>query len=50
MNYNEAFIALQSETNVELEDPLLSQLHTLLVEQGGYKAAEDFMEHSLKSE
>lgn len=50
MNYNEAFEALQRETNVELEDPMLSQLHHMLVELGDYKAAEDFMEHALASE
>lgn len=50
MNYNEAFEALQRETKVELEDPMLSQLHHVLVELGDYKAAEDFMEHALASE
>lgn len=49
MNYNEAFVALQKETKVELEDPLLSELHHILVEQGDYKATEEFIEHALAS-
>ncbi|XP_046661321.1 muskelin isoform X2 [Homalodisca vitripennis] len=47
MNYNDAFEVLQRETNVELEDPMLSQLHRLLVEDGDYEAAEAFMEKAL---
>ncbi|XP_054277610.1 muskelin isoform X2 [Macrosteles quadrilineatus] len=47
MNYTEAFDALQRETQVELEDPLLSRLHSTLVEQGDYQAAEGFMEQAL---
>lgn len=49
MNYCDAFEALQREANVKLEDPLLSDLHQMLVERGDYEAAEDFMEQAVSS-
>ncbi|XP_049964033.1 muskelin isoform X1 [Schistocerca serialis cubense] len=46
-NYNEAFEALQRHTEIQLEDPLLSKLHEILVNKGDYEGTEDFMEHSV---
>lgn len=47
MNYCDAFEALQREADVKLEDPLLSDLHQMLVERGDYEATEDFMEQAV---
>ena len=33
-NYTEAFEYLQQKTNIQLEDPMLSELHNTLVRQG----------------
>ena len=49
-NYQEAFESLQKRTQVQLEDPILSQLHDILVTQGDYEGTEHFMEHSVSSE
>lgn len=49
MNYHEAFDALQRHTKVQLEDPLLSKLHEILVDRGDYDGAEHFLEHSVSS-
>jgi hypothetical protein len=46
-NYQEAFESLQRHTQVQLEDPVLSQLHDILVTQGDYEGTEHFMEHSV---
>lgn len=50
MNYTDAFEALQRETNVQLEDSLLTKLHRTLVEGGDYKTTEEFMEQAVSSE
>jgi hypothetical protein len=34
---------------VQLEDPVLSRLHDILVTQGDYVGTEHFMEHSVTS-
>nr|CAD7262827.1 unnamed protein product [Timema shepardi] len=49
LNYQEAFDALQSRSNVLLEDPLLSKLHDLLVKRGNYEETELFMEQCATS-
>jgi hypothetical protein len=46
-NYQEAFESLQRCTQVQLEDPVLSHLHEILVTRGDYEGAEHFMEHSV---
>jgi hypothetical protein len=46
-NYQEAFESLQRRTQVQLEDPVLSKLHDILVTQGDYEGTEHFMEHSV---
>ena len=43
-DYEEAFSALQKRACVELEHPLLTTLHSQLVEHGDYTAAEETME------
>ncbi|XP_023702338.1 muskelin [Cryptotermes secundus] len=45
--YQEAFESLQRRTQVQLEDPVLSRLHDILVTQGDYVGTEHFMEHSV---
>lgn len=42
--YDYAFKALQEQTNVRLEDPMMSELHTALVVQGDFQKAESFIE------
>lgn len=42
--YDYAFKALQEQTNVRLEDPMMSELHTALVVQGDFQKAENFIE------
>ncbi|CAG2064170.1 unnamed protein product, partial [Timema podura] len=49
LDYQEAFDALQSRSNVLLEDPLLSKLHDLLVKRGNYEETELFMEQCATS-
>lgn len=46
-NYQEAFESLQRRTQVQLEDPVLSKLHDILVTHGDYEGTEHFMEHSV---
>lgn len=45
--YDAAFKALQEQTNVSLEDPKMSELHTALVVQGDFQKAENFIEKSV---
>lgn len=42
--YDQAFKALQEQTNVTLEDPAMSDLHTALVINGDFQKAESFIE------
>ncbi|XP_076804346.1 muskelin-like isoform X1 [Clavelina lepadiformis] len=39
-NYMEAFDALRKKTNILLEDPILSELHTALVHEGDFEKSE----------
>ncbi|XP_069681633.1 muskelin [Periplaneta americana] len=48
-NYQEAFESLQRHTQVQLEDPVLSKLHDILVTHGDYEGTESFMENSVTS-
>lgn len=45
--YDAAFKALQEQTNVSLEDPKMSELHTALVVQGDFQKAENFIEKAV---
>jgi len=42
-NYTEAFESLEKKTKVQLEDPVLTRLHTTLVKEGNYEAVERLM-------
>nr|XP_053629064.1 muskelin-like isoform X1 [Cherax quadricarinatus]XP_053629065.1 muskelin-like isoform X1 [Cherax quadricarinatus] len=42
-NYTEAFESLEKRTRVTLEDPRLTQLHKLLVENGDFDACEELI-------
>lgn len=48
-NYSSALQALQLETNVILEDPMLADFHKMLVENGEYEKAEKFLENTMIS-
>lgn len=41
--YVEAYEALQKKTRVDLEHPILTELHNLLVRQGNYDGCEDLI-------
>lgn len=45
--YDSAFKALQEQTNVILEDPMMSELHGALVVQGDFQKAENFVEKAI---
>ncbi len=47
-DYGEAFTALQKKARVELEHPLLTELHTLLVERGDFEGAERLMRQAVE--
>lgn len=49
-NYKEALQALESDTNIMLEDPQLTELHNILVINADYDATEKFLENSVRSE
>ena len=42
-NYLEAFESLQKKTKIQLEDPLLTELHSILVKEGNYLKTEELM-------
>ncbi|GLV40092.1 muskelin [Carabus blaptoides fortunei] len=46
-NYSNALRALEQDTNVKLEDPLLAEFHTILVDNADYKKAESFLENAM---
>lgn len=50
MRYSNAFDALAKETQVELEDPYLTKLHDILVDQGDFQGTEDFMTEAVSCE
>lgn len=45
--YDAAFKALQEQTNVSLEDPIMSELHAALVVQGDFQKVENFVEKAV---
>lgn len=45
--YESSFKALQEQTNVVLEHPMMSDLHSSLVVQGDFQKAENFVEKSI---
>lgn len=45
--YDSAFKALQDQTGVNLEDPMMAELHTALVKNGDFQKAETFIEKSV---
>lgn len=49
-NYRKAFSALQAESGISLEHPLLTQLHQALVENGDYTAAETLVTKAISGE
>ena len=49
-NYAEVFECLQKKTRVQLEDPLLTRLHTLIVAEGDYERPEQLIETAVESE
>lgn len=48
-NYMEALRALESDTNVSLEDSQLTEFHNILVVNADYDGAEKFLENSIRS-
>lgn len=42
--YDTAFNSLQEQTKIELEHPMMSKLHEILVTKGDFKMCEEFME------
>jgi len=48
-NYTEAFEYLQQKTNIQLEDPMLSELHNTLVRQGDYEQSEEIITKAIQS-
>jgi len=49
MRYSRAFEALANETGVELEEPTLTHLHEVLVEQGDFEGVERIMGEAVAS-
>ena len=49
-NYQKAFSALQEESGISLEHPLLTRLHQALVEDGDYVAAESLVSKAISGE
>lgn len=45
--YDSTFKALQEQTNVSLEEPMMSDLHTALVVQGDFQKAENLIEKAI---
>ena len=48
-NYTEAFEYLQQKTNIQLEDPMLSELHKTLVRHGDYEQSEEIITKAIHS-
>lgn len=48
--YETTFQALQEQTNVGLEHPMMSELHASLVVQGDFQKTENFVEQSINGE
>ena len=49
-NYTEVFECLQKKTRIQLEDPLLTRLHRLIVAEGDYERPEQLVETAVESE
>ena len=47
-NYTEVFESLQKKTRIQLEDPLLTELHRALVTNGDYVEAEQIIKRSIE--
>lgn len=47
LDYTDAFKALQEASGIQLEDPLLSDLHRLIVDHGDFTGAEEFINSSV---
>ena len=47
-NYLEAFESLQKKTRIQLEDPLLTELHNVLVNEGDYNKTELLIQRCLE--
>lgn len=45
----EALHALENDTRISLEYPLLTELHSILVTNADYDGAEKFLENSMRS-
>ena len=45
-NYLDAFESLQKKTRIQLEHPMMTELHKILVLDGDYEGAEKFLEKS----
>lgn len=48
--YDNAFKALQEQTNVRLEDIIMSELHCALVVQGDFQKVENFIEKAINGD
>lgn len=42
--YDDAFNSLQQQTKIQLEHPMMSKLHEILVMKGDFQMSEEFME------
>ncbi|KAI9335165.1 Muskelin N-terminus-domain-containing protein [Zopfochytrium polystomum] len=49
-NFMDVFDVLQQRTQLQLEDPFLTELHKVLVMDGNFQKAEEMMEIALKNE
>ena len=47
-NYTEVFESLQKKTRIQLEDPLLTELHRALVIHGDYAESEQIIKRSIE--
>ena len=45
----EAFLALQKQTNIRLEDPFITELHRVLVQEGDFESCEKLVETAAAS-
>lgn len=47
-NYTDAFEFLQQKTRIQLEDPLLTELHRTIVRQGNYEHSEQIVTKAIE--
>ena len=50
INQKEAYESLEKKTRIQLEHPLLTELHNILVKTGDYRATEDLVLKSLRDD